>query len=86
MTIFFPVSSALFYILWHIDHKTNNGTMAIARQQLCKYTTVLELLLGSGPRATIELLFVVVFLWLHSEATSLEQPCWVSAVQWSGAS
>jgi hypothetical protein len=45
--------------LWHIekllgnDRETNDETAAIAGQQLRKYATVLEQLLGSGPRANI---------------------------------
>jgi hypothetical protein len=56
--------------MWHIgpflgnDSETNNETTTIARQQLRKYTTVLESLLGSGHRATIEILLEAVFsLW-----------------------
>jgi hypothetical protein len=46
-------------LLWHTDtllgndHETNNETTAIAMQQLRKYATVLEPLLGSGQRATM---------------------------------
>jgi hypothetical protein len=43
------------------DRETNNETSAIAMQQLRKYATGLELLLGSGPSATIEVLLEVVF-------------------------
>jgi hypothetical protein len=36
----------------------------VARQQLRKYATVLELLLDSGPRATMEVLLKTVFsIW-----------------------
>jgi hypothetical protein len=35
--------------------------MAIAMQQLCKYTTVLEPLRGSSPRTTMEVLLEAVF-------------------------
>jgi hypothetical protein len=42
------------------DHETNK-TMIIARQQLCKYTTVLEPFLSSIPRATMEVLLEMVF-------------------------
>jgi hypothetical protein len=52
--------------LWHIDlllgnDRETNKTMAIARQHFRKYATVLELLLGSSPRATVEVLLEVVF-------------------------
>jgi hypothetical protein len=49
----------MLYILWHIDpllgndRETNNETMVIAMQQLRKYATVLEPLLGSGPRPNL---------------------------------
>jgi hypothetical protein len=43
------------------DRETNNKTMAIARQQLCKYAIVLELLLGSSLCAPMEVLFEAVF-------------------------
>jgi hypothetical protein len=52
--------------MWHIDPllgnncETNNET-AIAIQQLLKYSTVLELLLGSGLHAAVEILLEVVF-------------------------
>jgi hypothetical protein len=54
-------------ILRHIDpfldndHKTNNGTTATAMQQVCKYTIVLELLLGSGPCTIMVVLMEAVF-------------------------
>jgi hypothetical protein len=50
-------------ILWHIypllgnDRETNNKTTAIVRRQLPKYQTVLEPLLRSGPRATMDAVF-----------------------------
>jgi hypothetical protein len=53
--------------VWHIDPllgnncKTNNETAAIARQQLLKYSTVLEPLLGTGLHATVEVLLEAVF-------------------------
>jgi hypothetical protein len=57
-------------ILWHIDlllcndREANNETTAIARQQLRKYAKALEPLLGSGPRATMEILLeMVIFMW-----------------------
>jgi hypothetical protein len=43
------------------DRETNNETTTIAMQQLRKYATVLELLLGSRPRATMEVLLEAVF-------------------------
>jgi hypothetical protein len=54
------------YILWHThpllcNDRETNETTAIARQQLCKYATVLEPLIGSGPRATMEVLLEAVF-------------------------
>jgi hypothetical protein len=54
-------------ILWHIepllgdDHESDNKTMATARQQICKYITLLEPLIGSGLGATMEVLFKAVF-------------------------
>jgi hypothetical protein len=38
------------------NDRESNETTAIARQELRKYVTVLEPLLGSGPRATVEVL------------------------------
>jgi hypothetical protein len=38
-----------------------SATTAIARKQHHKYTTVLELLLGSDPQATMEVLLKAVF-------------------------
>jgi hypothetical protein len=58
----------VFKILWHIhplpgnDRETNNETMAIARQQLHKYETVLQPLLGSGPHTKMEVLWKRCFL------------------------
>jgi hypothetical protein len=51
------------HILWHIDPLLCNGreTTTTARQHLHKHTTVLELLLGSSLRATMEILLEVVF-------------------------
>jgi hypothetical protein len=69
-----------FYnILWHISTLLGNGretneTMAIARQQLCKYATVLEPFLGSGPCATMEVLLEVVFSMVYSKALSPDRP------------
>jgi hypothetical protein len=46
------------------DSETENETTAIARQQLRKYSTILERLLGSDPRATLEVLMEAVFsIW-----------------------
>jgi hypothetical protein len=53
--------------MWHIDpllgndRETHNEKTAIAMQQFRKYATVLEPLLGSGPRATMEVLLEAVF-------------------------
>jgi 7,8-dihydro-6-hydroxymethylpterin-pyrophosphokinase len=53
--------------LWHIDllvgkdREINNEAMAIPKQQLRKYTTVLEPLQDSGPRSTIEVLLEAMF-------------------------
>jgi hypothetical protein len=50
----FGMNSLTEGAMWQIDpflgkgHETNNQTTTIAMQQLHKYTTVLELLLGSG--------------------------------------
>jgi hypothetical protein len=82
-------------ILWHVDLllgndcKTNNKTTAIVRQQLRKYATVLELLLGSGLRSTMEVLLeAVVSMWstprlYHSTEFSSFQLVQSSAVEWS---
>jgi hypothetical protein len=44
--------------------ESNSEVTAIARQQLCKYATILEPLLGSSPRATMEVLLEAVFsMW-----------------------
>jgi hypothetical protein len=54
-------------MLWHThpllgnDCEMNSETMAIARQQLPKYATVLKPLLGSGPCITVEILLEAVF-------------------------
>jgi hypothetical protein len=50
-------------ILLGNDHETNETT-AIARQQLHKYETVFMLLLGRGPRATMEVLLKTEFFML----------------------
>jgi hypothetical protein len=61
------------FILWHINMLLHNGcettdeTMATARQQLPKYTAVLEPLLGSGSCTAVEVLFEA----LSSENRSL---------------
>jgi hypothetical protein len=55
------------FVLWHIeallgnDHETNNETSGIAKQQFCKYATVLEPLLGSDPITKMEVLLKAVF-------------------------
>jgi hypothetical protein len=43
------------------DSETKNETTVIARQQLCKYATVLEPLLGCDPRVTMEVSFETMF-------------------------
>jgi hypothetical protein len=53
------------YILWHIDPLLGNDSerneiTAIARQQLRKYATGLEPVLGSGTRAIMEVLLEAV--------------------------
>jgi hypothetical protein len=78
--------------LWHIDLllgndlETNNETTAIAKQQLRKYATVLEPLLGSGPHASMEVLLQAVFLCgpLRGYITRPTEFNSVSAVQWRG--
>jgi hypothetical protein len=50
------------------DCETNNETMAITRQHIRKYATILEKFLGSGPRATMEVLLEAVFSMIRSEA------------------
>jgi hypothetical protein len=65
------VSGSVFHAyLWLIDpllgndRETNNETTAIAGQQLRKYTTVLQPLLGSGQHTIIEVLLETVFsMW-----------------------
>jgi 7,8-dihydro-6-hydroxymethylpterin-pyrophosphokinase len=42
------------------DHKTNNETTAIAMQQLHKYASVLDPLIGSGLCATMDILLEAV--------------------------
>jgi hypothetical protein len=51
--------------------KQTNETTTIARQQLCKYATLLEPLLGTGPYATIKALleFMVSMLVLQGYIT-----------------
>jgi hypothetical protein len=67
-----PVCLYNLYVSCHIhvdpligkDGETNNETAAFARQQLWKYAIVLEPLLGSGPRATMEVLLEALFcMW-----------------------
>jgi hypothetical protein len=46
------------------DRKTKNEITGIAMQQLRKHATVLEPLLGSGPRTTMEVFLEgVFFMW-----------------------
>jgi hypothetical protein len=65
------------------NRETNSETLAISRQQLHKYATVLELLLGSGPRTTMEVLLERCFLCgpLRGYITRLTKLSVVSAVQ-----
>jgi hypothetical protein len=54
-------------ILWHIDplqgnDRETNDIRAVAMQQLRKYATVLEPLLGSGPLTTMEVRWKRYFL------------------------
>jgi hypothetical protein len=54
------------YILWYKDPLLGNDSerneiTAIASQHLRKYATVMEPLLGSGPRAMMKVLKKVVF-------------------------
>jgi hypothetical protein len=59
--------------------------MAIAVQQLCKYTTVLELLLGSGLRTRMYVQLVSgVFCGLLKGYNSTDRVELVNAVQLSG--
>jgi hypothetical protein len=80
--------ATLFAILWHVDsllgnnHETNNKAMVIARQQLCKYATLLKPLLGSGLHATMEVLLEVVFS-MCSALTKFSHLVQCSAVEWS---
>jgi hypothetical protein len=55
------------------ERETSSGTTAIVMQQLRKYTEVQELLLGSGPRSTMEVLLEVVFL-MWSNRGYITQP------------
>jgi hypothetical protein len=84
-----PKESALSSCIWHLIFiyicdvlifiacycgETNNEATAIARKQLHKYATVLELLLSSGPHPTMEVLLEVVFcMWFCSEAIALDR-------------
>jgi hypothetical protein len=78
--------------LWHIDllpgndSKINNETMAIARQLLRKYATVLESLLGSDPRAPKEVLLEAVFsMWSAPRlyhATDRVLPFFFNPIKW----
>jgi hypothetical protein len=53
------------------DRETNNEKTAIARKQIRKYATVLELLLGSGSPEILEVLLEAMFSMYRSEAISL---------------
>jgi hypothetical protein len=64
--------------------------MTIARQQLCEYATVLKVLLGSGPRATVKVLLEAGFSMCplrgyitRTTGTLTLTFELVSAVQWS---
>jgi hypothetical protein len=78
-------------VLWHIDlfldndRETNNETTATAKQQLSKYATVLEPLLGSGPRATVEVLLEAVFTMNPLRGYVTRPTEWVQCnwMQWS---
>jgi hypothetical protein len=43
------------------DSEINNETTAVVWQQLCKYGTLLEPLVGSSQRATMEVLLEAIF-------------------------
>jgi hypothetical protein len=72
------------------EGETNN-TVAIARQQLRKYATVLEPFLCSGPYTTMEILLEAVFsmdplrsyITLPTELRQLVQCSVVELVLWS---
>jgi hypothetical protein len=84
--------------MWHVDRllgndrQTNNETMTIAMQHICKYTTVLEPLLGSGLCTTMSVLLEAVFSTgpLQGYITqptklvqcSIEELMWWSEVTW----
>jgi hypothetical protein len=54
-------------ILLGNDSETNNETTAIVTQQLRKYTTIREQLLGSGPHSTTAVLLEAVFSKLSAQ-------------------
>jgi hypothetical protein len=56
------------------DRQTNNDTTAIVMQQRRKYATVLQPLLGSDPRESMDVLLEAVFSVICSEAISLDRP------------
>jgi hypothetical protein len=64
-------------MLWHIepmlgnDRETNNEITAITRQQLRKYATILKPLLGSCPRAIMEILLEASFSMNPHRTTEL---------------
>jgi hypothetical protein len=75
--------------LWHTDpllgnDRETNETTAIARQQLHKYGKVLEPLLRSGPRATMEVLLEALFsMWVAPRLYHSTDLVHFSAMQWS---
>jgi hypothetical protein len=62
LTYYYILYECISLVLWHIeplldnDRKTSDEIMAVARQQLHKYAIILEILLGSCPRASVEVL------------------------------
>jgi hypothetical protein len=84
--------------LWHIDPLLSNDHKTMiqrpfARQQLCKYTIVLELLLGRGLRTTMQVVLEAV-ISIGPLSCYITQPAELSVVsavqcsgaEWSGAS
>jgi hypothetical protein len=65
--------------MWHIDPLLGNGsktvkTMVLARQQLCKYATVLEPLLSRDPRNNGSSVGNDVLHVVRSEDLSINRP------------
>jgi hypothetical protein len=94
-TKYIPIHFSYHDFKRHIDallgncRETDNETMAIAMRQLRKYATLLEPLLGSGPRTTLEVLSEAVFsVWstprLCHSTNRPELIRTISAVQCSG--